>query len=119
MLLVEIFLGIIAGSLLIAAIFFIIFLFSMKKTLTKANDFIDEGKYQFYQISQKSSKLLNNTDDLIVDFKRKSESINFLFAPLEKFNANYNEKKIQKLFYQIEELLNIGLILFDTTKKSR
>lgn len=119
MLLVEIFLGIIAGSLLIAAIFFIIFLFSIKKTLIKANEFIDEGRNQVYQISQDSSKLLNNTDDLVIDFKRKLESINFLFVPLDKFNKNYNEQKIHKLICQIEELLNIGLILYDTTKKNR
>jgi len=119
MLLIEIFLGIIAGSLIIAAIFFIIFLFSIKNTLNKANESIEEGKNQLYCISQKSTNLLDDTDDLILDLKRKSDSINFLFTPLERFNKSYNETKIKNYIYQIEELLTLGLFLFDKVKKSR
>jgi uncharacterized protein YoxC len=119
MVLIEIFLGIIAGSMFTAGIFGIFFLYSAKKTLTKANDFIDEGKDQLYYISQRSINLLDDTDDLILDIKRKTDSVDFLFAPLEKYNKNHNEPKIKDYIYQIEELLSIGIILFDKVKNRK
>jgi preprotein translocase subunit YajC len=89
----EIIVGVIALTFVVAVIFLILTLQDLRKTTKKTDRFLTDMHKTLEVISESGSHLINNANKLTLDIKKKSESLDILFRPLHLINKDKSEEK--------------------------
>ena len=114
---VDISVGIIAFAFVILAIYATIILHKVIEMLKASK----RAMVNIDHISEEGKKLVKNTNDLALDFKEKSEAMNFFFRPLKTLN----KKKTDSKHLQAEKIAEIihfaleSMALFNKLKKKK
>jgi Bacterial protein of unknown function (DUF948) len=87
MLIIEIFLGIIAGVFFILGGFLIPLLIEAKRSVKKIGSLTCELEKCIEELSEPTYDLLANSSALVEDIKTKSEDLNVLFQPLHRMRT--------------------------------
>lgn len=72
------------------------------------------------QTLKQSKHMIKNVNDLALDLKEKSESLNLFFRPLEKLSKKKTEGKHLKTYEKAAEVINFatdGILLFNKLKR--
>jgi len=104
----EIIVGIIGIAFIALVIFIAVTLKKFHKVLKKTDYVLSEVHHTLRSLSEPSVKLIDHTNELILDVKKKSEPLNVLFHPLyglkKEWSAGHKglEKICDLLGYVVE-----------------
>jgi uncharacterized protein YoxC len=113
---IEICVGVISIAFVVLVVFLAVTLCKVIETLKKAKRMMAN----LDDISEESLKLIKASNDLVSDFKEKSEALNFFFRPLAKFSKKKTESKHHRNYDKIAEIINFAadsIVLFNKLKR--
>lgn len=90
------------------------FFFDTTKVLTSLDDFV---RNDLHDLSQETTQLASNLNDLSANLKDKTHSLDFLFKPLNMINAKFSDSSTGERTPQVMKWLATGAILFKVTKE--
>ncbi|MGL4539588.1 MAG: DUF948 domain-containing protein [Candidatus Rhabdochlamydia sp.] len=102
---IEVCIAISTIAFVILVIFLIMALRNSCATLKKTKHTLGKMEAELKEISSESIILLKNVNDLAVDIKKKSESLNFLFTPLLELSRKKPHKAKNK-YEKLTEVVN-------------
>ena len=79
---IEIGVGIIALAFVVLVIFLMISLKRLRKVMKRTERLLSEAQNLLHGLSEPSAELIQNSNKLILDVKKKSEGLDLLFRPL-------------------------------------
>lgn len=114
----EIIVGIIAVTLIITAIIFIIISHKLARVIKKTDHVLSGANHLMRSLSDPTSELIHNSNKLVLDVKKKSESLDVIFRPLygfKKVKSGHHDglEKVGEILCCITE----GIQLFSKIKK--
>ena len=112
----EFIVGSIGVAFILLTVFFIITLLRLQKVIKKTDLVLKETHHLIRSISEPSVELIENTNELILDVKKKSEGIDVIFQPL--YNLKREKSNVHR-FDKICELVGCiadGIELFRKIK---
>lgn len=114
----EIIVGIIGITFAILATFCVINLQRLGKVLKKTDCLINEVHLTLRSLSGPSVMLIDNTNELISDVKKKSEALDLLFHPLYGIKKELSSKRHKGLekVCDLLEYVTQGIQLFSKIK---
>ncbi len=106
----------------IALVIFLMITFrSIKKTVKQTNITLIETQKDLSGVSRAAIELLYSANDLTLDIKKKSESLNFLFHSLVSMNESKHEKiktkTISDKISEVVECVGCGIVMFNKIKE--
>ncbi|GAB4189087.1 MAG: hypothetical protein Tsb0015_09580 [Simkaniaceae bacterium] len=111
-------------AFIILVVFLIMTFITTRRTLKETTITLMHIQRQMQALSKESISLIQNTNDLTLDIKKKSESLNFIFHALASFNKNKfhvlemeKQKNISEKISEILECVGSGIILFNKIKE--
>jgi hypothetical protein len=113
----EIIVGIIGIAFIVLVVFCVIALQRFRKVIKKTDYVLKEVHYLLHSITEPSVELIENTNKLVLDVKKKSEGLDVLFGPLyclkkERSGGHKGCEKICDLLGYVAE----GIQLFNKIK---
>ncbi|MDR2539360.1 MAG: DUF948 domain-containing protein [Chlamydiales bacterium] len=102
---IEVCIAVSTLAFVVLVVFLVMTLRSSCATLKKAKHTLTKVEGDLKEISTESVTLLKNVNDLTVDVKEKSESLNFLFAPLLKLSHGKSHKT-KNSYEKLTEVIN-------------
>ena len=114
----ELIVGVIGIAFIVLVIFFIITLQGLRKTAERTEQTMKEAHHLLRVLTEPTIELIENTNKLIEDVKKKSEGLDVIFRPLYAFRKDRSEKpnsleKICGVLGFVEE----GIQLYKKIKK--
>ncbi len=114
----EIIVGAIAGAFIVLVVFAIIALQNVSKTLKRADRTLMEAQKALEAFSGPGQDLLQNTNKLVVDVRKKSEALDVLFRPLYGVKRERHEPKNRyEKVSEVMEFVAEGVRLFSVIKE--
>ena len=112
---IEVIVGIIGAAFVVLVVFFIVTLQGLRKVALRTEQAMKEAHHLMRSITEPTVELIDNTNDLIKDLKKKSEALDEILHP---FCASKKEKpngfeKICGVLGFVEE----GILLYKKIKK--
>jgi uncharacterized protein YoxC len=111
----EIIVGVIALAFILLVIFLIMTLRQFRQVMKKSERVLTETHYLLHSIHKPGTELIENTNDLILDVKKKSEGLDVLFHPLYHLKKNKAEESCETIS-EVLEFVGEGLRLFSKIK---
>lgn len=96
-------------SVALIAVAFVVLVVVVAITLVKA-------QRDLHDLSVETAKLVKKLDDLTTDVQSKSESLDFVFQPLQALNRELHRKKPNERVKDVVDLVTLSLTLFDKIK---
>lgn len=112
---VEISVGIIAIAFVVLVVFLVITLKRLRKVMKKTERVLSDVHQTLNALSNPSIELVQNTNRLIIDVKKKSEGLDFLFRPL--YSLKKSEGHTADKIGDIAQFVAEGIQLFNKIKK--
>lgn len=101
---IEVCIAVSTIAFVVLVIFLVMTLRNSCATLKKTKHTLTKVEGELKEISAESVILLKNVNDLTVDIKEKSESLNFLFTPLLKLSHGKSHKT--NTYEKLTEVIN-------------
>lgn len=96
-------------SVAIIAVAFVALVVVVVMTLVRA-------QRDLHDLSTEATKLIRKLDALTDDVQSKSESLDFVFRPLQSLNRELHRKKPHDTAKEMADLVTLSLVLFDKIK---
>lgn len=115
----EICVAVISFAFVMLVVFLIITLKNVTSNLKKTKQILNKLEHELVDMSGESVKLIKNANELTEDIKKKTESLNFLFRPLFKFNKEKSEDNEHDNYEKVSNIMNYisqGILLFKKLK---
>jgi|GEM_PF-1634975 uncharacterized protein YoxC len=113
----DIVVGLIGIAFSLLVVFLIIALNRLRKLMRKADRVLIEVHHLLHILSEPSADLIQNTNELILDIKNKSEGLDVLFHPLYDLKKEKSEKhKGLEKTCSLLECIVTGIQLFSKIK---
>jgi uncharacterized protein YoxC len=110
--------GIVAIAFSMLVIFLFVTLNRLLRVIKKTDRVLTEASHLLRSISEPTVDLIENTNKLIVDVKKKSEGLDILFHPLYGLKKEKPERsKSSERLYEILGCALEGIQLFNKIKK--
>ena len=114
----DIIIGVIGIAFILLVIFLIMTLQRLRRVMKTADRILTKADHLLHNISEPSVELIQNSNKLVMDVKKKSEALDVVFRPLyglkkERPEEHTGYKKISELLEYVVE----GIQLFNKIKK--
>ena len=114
----DIIIGVIGIAFIILVIFLIMTLLRLRRVLKTANRILMKADHLLHDLSEPTVELIDNSNKLVMDIKKKSEGLDVIFRPLyglkkERPEEHTGYKKISEILEYVVE----GVQLFSKIKK--
>lgn len=111
----DIIVGVIGVAFILLVIFFIMTLLRLRRLMKTGDRVLKKVDHLLHALSEPSVELINNSNKLVMDIKKKSEGLDVIFRPLYglKKHGHKGYEKISELLEFVAE----GVQLFSKIKK--
>jgi len=114
----EIIIGVIGIAFILLVIFLIMTLLRLRRFIKTADRVLTKADHLLHAISEPTVELIQNSNKLVMDVKKKSEALDVIFRPLYCLKKERSEEPTAyKKISEILELVIEGVQLFSKIKK--